>query len=105
MICVRPILPLLFLAPLCAAAIATAQSPAAEADFPEGEGRDTFLRVCADCHAPQIASHQRLTREGWSDLVFLMADQGAVATDEELEQIIDYLSGAYPPEGGEPAHE
>jgi len=98
-------LPLLLLAPLLATASAWAQTAPSAPDLPEGEGRDTFLRVCSDCHSPQIATHQRLGREGWSDLVFMMADQGAVATDAELEEIITYLSGAFPPEGEETAHE
>jgi len=94
----------LFLVPLFAAAVAQVQpAPAvalmpASSSLPEGEGRTTFLRVCSDCHAAEIVMHQRLDAQGWKDIVYMMADQGAVASDAELETIVDYLSQSFPEE-------
>jgi len=98
-------LPILLLAPLFAAVAAQGQPTRAEGStlqnpaLPDGDGRTTFLRVCSSCHAPEIVTHQRLNHAGWEDLVYMMADQGAVATDGELDQIIEYLSRSFPDEG------
>lgn len=98
----------LFLIPLFVATLAQAQvsvptqsaltpAPVASPSL-ENEGHATFVRVCSTCHAPEIVAHQRLDREGWTTIVYQMANQGAVATDAELDEIIDYLSRSYPDE-------
>lgn len=90
------------------AAVLAAQTPAppppassppaqdAASSLPPGPGHDTMVRVCSACHAPDIAAQQRLTPEGWHDLVQMMANNGAVATDAELEEITAYLSRSFP---------
>lgn len=64
--------------------------------LPEATGRATLVRVCSSCHTPELAARQRLTPAGWKELVGTMADQGAVATDQELADITAYLSKAFP---------
>jgi len=64
--------------------------------LPEGEGRDLVLRTCSTCHQPDVVVHQRLTHDGWADLVDQMASNGATASDEEFAKIIDYLAAAFP---------
>lgn len=97
-------LSLLLLAPVFAAAAAQGQPAPAAASapaspaFPDREGRTTFLKVCSSCHAPEIVTHQRLDPAGWRDIVYMMADQGAVASDAELETIVEYLSQSFPEE-------
>lgn len=66
--------------------------------LPAGAGHDTMVRVCSACHAPDIAAQQRLTEQGWRELVRMMADNGAVATDAELAEITAYLSRSFPAE-------
>lgn len=68
----------------------------ATALLPEGDERATFLRVCSGCHAPEIVAHQRHDIEGWNTVVYQMADQGAIASDAELEEIVAYLSRSFP---------
>jgi competence protein ComEA len=89
------------------AAPTTPTAPAAPtaSPLPAGPGHDTMVRVCSACHAPEIAAQQRLSRQGWSDLVNQMASQGATASDEEFDQIIDYLARSFPDKasGGAPA--
>jgi competence protein ComEA len=75
-----------------------APSPAAAAQdaLPPGPGHDTTLRVCSACHAPGIVTKQRLSREGWHELVETMAGRGAQGSDQDFAQITDYLAKNFP---------
>lgn len=79
-----------------------AATPAAFADddfksLPPGPGRDVTVRVCSQCHSPEIAAQQNLDAQGWKDLVDQMANNGAQATDQEFDTISKYLSSSFPP--------
>ena len=74
--------------------------PALADDFkllPEGAGRDVTVRVCAQCHSPEIAAQQSLDAPGWKALVDQMANNGANATDAEFDTIAKYLAASFPP--------
>lgn len=71
----------------------------ASAALPPGPGHDTMVRVCSACHDPAIAAQQRLSPDGWKELVDQMAARGAKASDAELDEITTYLAKAFP-EGG-----
>ena len=74
--------------------------PALAEDYkllPEGPGRDVMVRVCAQCHSPEIAAQQSLDAPGWKALVDQMANNGANATDAEFDTISKYLATAFPP--------
>jgi len=75
---------------------APAASAAGGSPLPQGPGHDTMVRVCSACHAPDIVARQRLTPDGWHELVQMMANNGAVATDAELEEITGYLARSFP---------
>ena len=64
--------------------------------LPEGAGRDVTVRVCAQCHSPEIAAQQKLDGQGWKDLVNQMANNGANATDAEFDTIAKYLATSFP---------
>jgi cytochrome c5 len=64
--------------------------------FPIGPGRELVFRVCSKCHEPEKAADQQFDKAGWKRLVDDMAEQGATATDEEFDQIVCYLSKAFP---------
>ena len=51
--------------------------------LPEGPGRDVMVRVCAQCHSPEIVATQSLDPDGWKALVDQMAARWA-ATDGDL---------------------
>lgn len=80
-------------------------APAAVAwadDFPSlppGPGRDVTVRVCSQCHSPEVVSNQRMDRDGWKAVVDQMANNGANATDEEFNTITDYLATVFPAPG------
>ncbi len=75
-------------------------APALADDYkslPEGPGRDVMVRVCAQCHSPEVAAQQTLDAPGWKALVDQMANNGAQATDAEFDTIAKYLATAFPP--------
>ena len=85
---------------LIAAVLASLAAPALADDFkslPPGPGRDVTVRVCAQCHSPEIAAQQKLDASGWKALVDQMANNGANATDAEFDTITKYLTASFPP--------
>jgi competence protein ComEA len=79
---------------------AAAQTPSEPADehaaLPAGPGRELVIRVCSQCHVPEVAANQQLDPAGWKRLVDQMAEKGAVATEAELAEIVEYLAHAFP---------
>jgi quinoprotein glucose dehydrogenase len=84
--------------PGAAPANVSASSPAAVGAhlLPPGPGHDVTVRVCSGCHAAEIVASQHLSPQEWNSLVETMSARGADATDEELEQITDYLARSFP---------
>jgi competence protein ComEA len=68
-----------------------AAAPSGEG-LPDGPGKDVMVRICGVCHEPRRAASVRLTRDGWSDLIQEMVRRGAKGSDQELAQVLDYLS-------------
>jgi len=60
--------------------------------LPDAPGRDATMKVCSGCHNVRIVASLRLTRDGWADVVKDMVKEGAKGTDQELAQVLDYLS-------------
>lgn len=80
---------------------ASAQGSAGAADdhpsLPAGQGREAMIRVCSQCHEPEKVVDQQFDRAGWKDVVDQMAGKGATATEAEFEEIVRYLTTAFPP--------
>ena len=98
---------------LCVAALTTfflathaagqgAPSPApvtaapAASPLPLGPGHDTMVRVCSGCHAPEVAAQQRLSQQGWKELVDTMAARGAQGSEADFAEITAYLAKNFP---------
>ena len=85
---------------ILAASLLTAAAPAfAQDDYkalPAGPGRDVTVKVCAQCHSPEIVASQAMDTQGWKDLVNQMANNGAQATDAEFDTIAKYLAASFP---------
>ena len=75
---------------------ATEQQPAYP-EFPAGEGRDTVLRLCVKCHSPNVILAYGQGRLGWENTITKMVRQGAVGSDEDFTDIVDYLTDKFPP--------
>jgi competence protein ComEA len=89
---------LVFLTLAAAAQTPPAAAPGDEpgAKLPPGEGRDVVMKVCTKCHDPSIAATEDLDASGWKDLVNQMAANGAEGSDAEFDQIVAYLTKAFP---------
>lgn len=61
-------------------------------DFPDGPGKETFLRICSGCHEPVVVTDNKRSHDGWEELVGNMIGMGAQADDAEMTQIVDYLA-------------
>jgi hypothetical protein len=61
-------------------------------DLPDGVGKDLVIRVCTACHDAARITSKRWTKEEWNDTVDKMATRGAMASDEEFETIVTYLT-------------
>jgi len=77
---------------------APVEQAAAVTALPEGEGRETTIRICSGCHAVELVAEKRLTHQEWFDLVQFMGDRGATGTPAEMAEITEYLAKAYPKE-------
>src|SRR5713226_6852673 len=83
-------------ATLCFAALAAVLPSVAQDKLPEGPGKAAMLKVCRGCHAPDTVASKRHTREEWENTVVDMINAGAVGTDEEFSEIVDYLAKNFP---------
>jgi len=63
--------------------------------LPPGPGRDATIKVCSGCHNVGIVASLRLTRDGWAGVVKDMVKEGATGTDQEIAQVIEYLSANF----------
>lgn len=64
----------------------------------EGGGRDLTAGRCAICHSVDYIPNNApvLDRSGWQKTIQKMRDKyGAPITDQEAQQILDYLAGSY----------
>jgi hypothetical protein len=81
---------LLVIATAMTAASAAPPEPAS-ALLPEGPYRALVLRTCAVCHSIDLVVAQRRTQDQWDQLIGVMVDRGARATEDEQSQILQYL--------------
>src|SRR5262245_21774570 len=77
---------ILLVAAAIVAPIATL-SVATQDRFPDAPGKTELLRVCGECHEPDIVFAYRQTAGEWSGTLGNMAQQGAQASDTEWRLI------------------
>jgi glucose dehydrogenase len=66
-----------------------------QTQLPEGNGKDLVQRVCNSCHSVDLIASRRQSRDQWTGTVRRMAQHGASATDEQFNQIVDYLTNNF----------
>jgi competence protein ComEA len=73
-------------------ALSTARAVEAQADkLPEAPGKATVVAVCTSCHGSEVMTDAPRTVAGWVDVMFLMKDFGAMATEAEWKTVTDYV--------------
>lgn len=78
-------------------AMAPAVLPAQDQEYklPNGPGKAVVEKVCSKCHDLEGVVRNRNTREGWEMVVDEMIARGAEGTDQEIDQIIEYLAANF----------
>src|ERR687888_299656 len=82
-----------FAAFLCAATPASAQQ--AQADFPDGPGKQTFINFCGGCHDIN-RSRAGYTPEGWHTVMRMMLNFDVPVPKDEVDTLIQYLIKSFP---------
>lgn len=60
--------------------------------FSDPEGNRLLARACSTCHDLERVNVSRKTEEGWRVLAVDMRERGATLTDQELEQLVEWLA-------------
>src|ERR1700733_10737040 len=82
---------------LAAFASSSASGQAPASPLPDGPNRETAQRICSGCHSVQMFLGRGMTREQWGGVVSNMIGRGAKISDQEFDQVVDYLATALPP--------
>lgn len=77
--------------------------PSQQQQFPDGPGKETFLRICSGCHGPQVVIGRGNTEDGWTQIVVNMVQRGAQGTEDEFGEIVQYLAKNFPPKTADTA--
>ena len=89
---VRPAALILFSVAL--AGTGAGQSPPV---LPEGPGKELVEAVCTACHTLERVAAKRATKAEWQDKVLEMLQEDPDITQQERDQIVEYLAKAFPP--------
>jgi competence protein ComEA len=65
---------------------------AAAQTLPDGPGKAVVEKMCTPCHGLENVVTSRMTRVRWGGIVDDMVSRGAEGTDEEIDQVINYLA-------------
>jgi competence protein ComEA len=65
--------------------------------LPEGPGKVVTERMCKPCHGLDNVVRARRTEDKWAEVVDDMVSRGAKGTDDEIDQVIKYLSTHFGP--------
>jgi competence ComEA-like helix-hairpin-helix protein len=86
------------LAGWCAAVISTGAVGVghAAAQLSDGPGRSETVKLCSQCHAPEVVVSMRQDRAGWAATLRKMAALGAKGTPAEFSAALEYLATQFP---------
>lgn len=73
------------------AALAIAASAQAQ-ELPEGQGKALVQSACTQCHGIDVIVRQPRSRDDWTEVVSRMVGNGAQLSDEDYNQVIQYLA-------------
>lgn len=70
---------------------AAALLPAAQDNLPEDKDKETFVKMCSNCHAIDRVVKVKFSKKFWAATVDDMVSRGAEGTEEEVEAVLGYL--------------
>jgi hypothetical protein len=85
----------LILFSVAAAGMIAAQSP--PPSLPDGPGKTLVEAVCTACHSLERVVAKRGTKAEWQDKVLEMLQEDPDITQQERDQIVEYLAKNFPP--------
>ena len=65
--------------------------------LPDGPGKEVVLNICTQCHDLQRVRRERLSAEGWAEILQTMLNEGAPLTDQDFATVLRYLARNYRP--------
>jgi len=65
--------------------------------LPEGPGKELVVAVCTACHSLERVVAKRATKAEWQDKVLEMLQEDPDITQQERDQIVEYLAKNFPP--------
>jgi competence protein ComEA len=71
---------------------------AQKAQLPDGPGKETTQRICGACHGAEIVIGRKMDKDGWTQTVVAMVQRGAQGTDDEFDEIVNYLTANFSPD-------
>ena len=77
---------------------------AAHAELPAGAGLTELNRLCVKCHSPEQAASIRQSRTQWEETLAKMAGLGAEGSEQDYEQVLNYLVKNFGPETPRPVN-
>ena len=66
--------------------------PAEDDGLPAGKEKETFVKMCSNCHAMARVTKARYSKKFWSSVVNDMVSRGAEGAEEDAELVINYLT-------------
>jgi len=66
--------------------------------MPDGPGKELVLNICTQCHNLQRVRRERLTPEGWLEVLETMLNEGAPLSEKDLPEVLRYLARNFRPE-------
>jgi competence protein ComEA len=63
--------------------------------LPEAKGKATLEKVCVGCHELDVVTASRRTKMGWQQNVDDMVSRGAEGSDQEMAEVVEYLTKYY----------
>jgi hypothetical protein len=61
-------------------------------ELPAGDGRDTTVKLCSQCHAVTSFSHLRYSKDKWDSVLDDMVSKGLNASDDDMTTVEKYLT-------------
>ena len=65
--------------------------------LPDGPGKEVLLNICTQCHDLQRVRNEKLSPEGWAEILQAMLNEGAPLSDKDFEAVLRYLARNFRP--------
>ncbi|HJZ78662.1 MAG TPA: hypothetical protein VKE51_43340 [Vicinamibacterales bacterium] len=66
--------------------------------LPDGPGKEVVLNICTQCHDLARVRRERLSAEGWAEILDAMLNEGAPLNQSDFATVLRYLARNFRPE-------